>query len=45
MMNDSSLIISWHPNNPSKFELLFDTKRDGDYALTFMINVMANIQL
>ena len=30
--DDSSLIISWLPNNPSKFELLFDTKRDGDYG-------------
>ena len=33
--DDSSLIISWLPNNPSKFELLFDTKRDGDYASIF----------
>ena len=33
--DDSSLIISWLPNNPSKFELLFDTKRDRDYASTF----------
>ena len=33
--DDSSFIISWLPNNPSKFELLFDTKRDGDYTSTF----------
>ena len=33
--NDSKLIISWLPNKPSKYNLLFDTKRDGDYSSTF----------
>lgn len=33
--NDKNLIISWLPNKPSKIKLLFDTKRDGDYASTF----------
>ena len=33
--DDASLIISWLPNKPLKFELLFDTKRDGDFSSTF----------
>ena len=33
--DDASLIISWLPNKPLKFELLFDTKKDGDYSSTF----------
>ena len=33
--DDASLIISWLPNKPLKFELLFDTKKDGDYCSTF----------
>ena len=33
--NDTLLIISWLPKKPIKFELLFDTKRDGDNSSTF----------
>lgn len=33
--NDVELIISWMPNKPIHFNLIFDTKRDGDYSSTF----------
>ena len=33
--NDALLIISWLPKKPLKFNLLFDTKRDGDNSSTF----------
>ena len=33
--NDINLLISWLPKKPSKINLLFDTKRDGDYSSTF----------
>ena len=33
--DDASLIISWLPQKPLEFKLLFDTKRDGDYSSTF----------
>ena len=33
--NDINLLISWLPNKPSKINLLFDTKIDGDNSSTF----------